>query len=99
MATHKDNVMPTRPSDERRQSSGGGHSGFGQAMTKAKRGAQETTGACTPTRPPDERRVASQQSDGIGEMARGMAGSTRSEQMRPSQPLPPVRRQRGDRPG
>ena len=99
MAMHKDNVMPTKPSEERRQSSGGGNSGFGQVMKKAKGDAQETTGPCTPTRPPDERRVASQHSDGIGQMAREMAGSTRSEQMRPSQPLPPVRRQRGDRPG
>ena len=90
---------PTRPADERRRPSSGGNGGFGQTMRKAKADARETTGPCTPTMPADEMRQASQHSDGIGPMARGMAGSTRSEQMRPSQPLPPEKRQRGDRPG
>ena len=94
----KDTTIPTMPADERRQASGGGNTGFGRTMSKAGKDRQETTGMVTPTMPADERRVASTHSDGIGEMARGMAGSTRSEQMRPSQPLPPEKRQRGDRP-
>lgn len=98
MPRNKDTVFPTKPTEERRRPSGGGNSGFGQTMQKAKADARETTGLCTPTTPPNEMRVPSQRSDGIGQIARGMAGSTRSEQMRPSQPLPPERRQRGDRP-
>ena len=89
---------PTMPADERRRPSSGGNSGFGQVMRKAKADVHETTGMVTPTKPADEMRVPSQHSDGIGQMAKGMAGSTRSEQMRPSQPLPPEKRQRGDRP-
>ena len=99
MPMDKDTVMPTNPSEERRRPSSGGNSGFGQVMRKAKADVRETTGLCTPTMPADEMRQASQHSDGIGQMAKGMAGSTRSEQMRPSQPLPPEKRQRGDRPG
>ena len=98
MPMHKDNVMPTMPADERRRASRGGNRGSGHAMQKAKTDMRETTGMVTPTMPPDEMRMPSQHSDGIGTMARGMAGNTRSEQMRPSQPLKPERRQRGDRP-
>ena len=89
---------PTKPADERRRPSSGGNSGFGPVMRKAKADSRETTGRVTPTMPADEMRVSSQHSDGIGQMAKGMAGSTRSEQMRPSQPLKPEMRQRGDRP-
>ena len=98
MPMHKDSVMPTKPSEERRRPSSGGNSGFGQVMGKAKADSRETTGLCTPTMPADEMRTPSTKSDGIGRMARGMAGSTRSEQMRPSQPLPPTKREKGDRP-
>ena len=95
----KDEVMPVRPADERRAPAGRGSSGFGRTLSQSAQNAKETTGMVTPTRPADERRVPSQQSDGIEQMARGMAGSTRREQMRPGQPLKPERRQRGDRPG
>lgn len=98
MPMHKDNTTPTMPADERRRPSSSGNSGFGQTMQKAKADARETTGMVTPTTPANEMRAPSQRSDGIGQIARGMAGGTRSEQMRPSQPLPPEKRQRGDRP-
>ena len=98
MPPNKYSNMPTRLT-EQRAPRGSGNGGFGQTMRKAKRDSQETTGLCTPTMPADEMRAARSTSDGIGGMAKGMAGHTRQKMMSESQPLPPSKRERGDRPG
>lgn len=94
----KDNRTPTRLT-ESRAPGGGGSTGFGRTMSQAGKNAKETTGMVTPTMPADEMRAARTTSDGIGDMARGMAGSTREKTTKDNQLLPPSKREPGTRPG